>query len=75
MMTIEQTRSELIRLRQQRPFVPFTVVTTRGERLEVPEQLAIAIGGHQTVIVPDGKSSVYLLLKEIDRIEVAEHAA
>lgn len=70
---------ELRKIRNQRPFVPYTVVLTDGRRFHITDQFHVSFGGGQ-ITVGDEPNDRFIhfhisALKEIvvDK-EVGEHA-
>jgi hypothetical protein len=63
---------ELRRYAEARPFVPFDIMTTSGERYEVREPLQLAMG-HSAVVLVLPKSGIQLIRKsQITAVHVHE---
>lgn len=62
---------EIERLLDERPFKPFTVVTTSGDRYPITRKHAVAIGGSIVMLItPAAKTSIYLRTNQIVGLEV-----
>lgn len=65
--------NEFDRLLDLRPFKPFTIVTSSGERHEVTHKHAAAVGQSVIILIaPAARTSTYLRLNQVASIEVPE---
>ncbi len=69
--SFEQKMQGLLR---EEPFVPFAVVMTSGDRYEVTNPFALAIGQTSVTIYPPRSSSVMLRKSQIVSVEMPEPA-
>jgi hypothetical protein len=56
---------EILRWRNQRPFVPYTIVFESGERYDVTYRLALALNEQMVGMFPPGKGLRTFRLSEV----------
>ncbi|HZL35658.1 MAG TPA: hypothetical protein VFC78_10140 [Tepidisphaeraceae bacterium] len=66
---------ELAYLLDQRPFHPFVIVMSSGERYEVTGKHQVAIGESVVVLIPPRSNSIHLRSTQISSIEEREPRA
>jgi hypothetical protein len=65
---------EIEKALDRRPFQPFVIVMSSGERHEVTGRHQAAVGQAVIVIVPPDQSSIYLRTNQIVSLELAAPA-
>ncbi len=60
---------------ERRPFVPFAIVTTSGDRYEITGLHQVAVAKLVVIILPPDSTSIYLRTNQIVAVEVAAPAA
>jgi hypothetical protein len=69
------SKTEILKFADSDPFVPFVIVMTRGDRYEVTDPHAAAIGQHAVIAVPPkGSGHSVLRLNQISSLEALEPA-
>ena len=59
----------------RRPFQPFSLVVSSGDRYEVTGRHQVALGQQVVIILPPDSTSVYLRTNQIVAVELAAPAA
>ena len=68
-------RTEIVKLLEQEPFVPFTIVMASGDKYHVADAHAAAIGQVAVIVVPPrGAGHNVLRLSQISSLEALEPA-
>ena len=67
--------SEIGKALDRRPFVPFAVVATSGDRYEVAGLHQVALGKQVVIILPPDQTSIYLRTNQLVAVELAAPAA
>ena len=67
--------SELDYLLDQRPFKPFAIVMSSGQRYEITGKHQVAIGKNVVVLIPPESTSIHLRSSQISSIEEREPRA
>jgi hypothetical protein len=68
-------KTEILKFVDADPFVPFVIVMTSGDRYEVTDPHAAAIGQHAVIVVPPrGSGHSVLRLNQISSLEALEPA-
>jgi hypothetical protein len=65
---------EIARYAEARPFVPFSIVLTSGDRYEVTRAVHVAVGKSIVIVVPEGERHSVLRQNQIAAIDVHEPA-
>ena len=66
---------EIERLLDERPFKPFTIVVSSGDRYPITRKHAVAIGGSVVILItPSAKTSIYLRTNQLVGLEVGTSA-
>lgn len=65
---------EIARYAEARPFVPFSIVLTSGDRYEITGPLQVAVGESIIIVVPEGERHSVLRQNQIAAIDVHEPA-
>jgi hypothetical protein len=60
---------------ERRPFIPFTIVTTSGDRYEITGLHQVAVARLVVIILPPDSTSIYLQTNQIVAVEIAAPAA
>jgi len=63
--------AEVMRRRDARPFVPFTIVGNDGRRHEVVEWVRLAFNDDFAVVIPPASTSETIRFKDIAAVEPA----
>lgn len=66
---------EIRGLLDRRPFHPFVIVMSSGDRYEVTERHQLAIGTSVIVFLPPKSASIYLRSNQISSVEALEPSA
>ena len=66
---------EIARYAEARPFVPFSIVLTSGDRYEITGPLQVAVGKSIIIVVPEGGRHSALRQNQIAAIDVHEPAS
>lgn len=66
---------ELKKALEHEPFLPFTIVLTSGDRYDVTDPWAVAIGASTVVVFPPKSTHVVFRKSQIVAVEVHEPAA
>ena len=65
-------KEQLLELLETRPFIPFTIVTSAGEKHEVRYPTNLAVGKHfATLVDPETDRHQHIYLLHITNFEVA----
>ncbi len=68
-------RTEVLKMLDKEPFVPFTIVMASGDRYEVADPHAAAVGQVAVVVVPPrGAGHSVLRLNQISSLDALEPA-
>ncbi len=65
-------KDEIVRLLDREPFVPFVVVMASGDRYEVTDPHAVALGQNVLIIVPPRSTHVFMRWNQVSSVEVKE---
>ena len=58
----------------RRPFRPFVIVASSGDRYEVTGRHQVAVGNRVVIILPPDSTSIYLLTNQLVAVELAAPA-
>ena len=65
---------EIEKALDRRPFQPFVIVATSGDRYEVTGRHQAAVGKQVVIIIPPDQSSIYLRTDQLVAVELAAPA-
>jgi hypothetical protein len=66
---------EIEKALDRRPFQPFSIVVSSGDRYEVTGRHQVAVGKQVVIILPPDSTSVYLRTNQVVAVELAAPAA
>jgi hypothetical protein len=66
---------EIEKALDRRPFQPFVIVVSSGDRYEVTGRHQVAVGRQVVIILPPDSTSIYLRANQLVAIELAAPAA
>ena len=66
---------EIEKALDRRPFQPFVIVATSGDRYEVTGRHQVAVGKQVVIILPPDQTSIYLRTNQLVAVELAAPAA
>jgi hypothetical protein len=64
--------SELHRVLERRPFLPFTIVMSSGERYDVNGLHQVAVGQNVVILLRPGENSIYMRANQISSLEIPD---
>jgi len=65
---------EIEKALDRRPFQPFSIVATSGDRYEVTGRHQVAVGKQVVIILPPDSTSIYLRTNQVVAVELAAPA-
>ena len=65
---------EIEKALDRRPFQPFSIVVTSGDRYEVTGRHQVAVGKQVVIVLPPDSTSIYLRTNQVVAVELAAPA-